>query len=105
MNKQCKESGITWSYEKNGYGFTFIFNRVTENNKSVTLDVTLSDLTPIEIEVLKMIRLNSKITREEIAVQVANNVRSIQRITNSLVAKGYILRIGNNRFGYWELLK
>lgn len=78
---------------------------MTENHKNVTLDVTLDDLIPIEVEVLNMIRANSKITREEIAVHVEKNIRFIQRITNSLVAKGYILRTGNNRFGYWELLK
>ena len=105
MNKQCREYGITWSYKKNGYGFTFIFNRVTEIKENVTLDVTLNNLSNIESKVLNMIRENPKITREEISNRVSKNIRTIQRITNSLVGKGYILRIGNNRFGYWELLR
>lgn len=29
--------------------------------------------------------------------------RTVQRITNSLVEKGFIERIGNNRFGYWDV--
>ena len=105
MNKLCLEAGVKWSYEKNGYGFTFIFDRVTNNGDNVTLDVTLVDLSSSEKETYLLIKSNPKITREEIATNISKNIRTVQRITNSLVAKGYILRIGNNRFGYWEVRK
>lgn len=58
-----------------------------------------------EKEILNLIKVNSKITREVMALKINKNIRTIQRITNTLVSKGYILRIGNNRFGYWEVLK
>lgn len=105
MNKICSEVGVKWSYEKSGYGFTFIFYRVTQNVNNVTLDVTLIGLTDSEVETMNLIKANPKITREEIATVINKNVRSVQRITNSLVAKGYLIRVGNNRFGYWEVLK
>lgn len=113
MNKLCNEYGVKWSYEKTGYGFTFIFNRtknratnrmtyrVTKNK----INGTLGDLTPLEKEVHSLLKKNQKITRNEIAVKLNKNIRTVQRITNSLVIKGYILRMGNNRFGYWEILK
>ncbi len=80
-------------------------NRVTSNGENVTLDVTLDDLNDSEIDVYNLIKTNSKITRDEIAIKLGKAVRTVQRITNSLVIKGYILRMGNNRFGYWEVLK
>lgn len=49
MNKICSEVGVKWPYEKSGYGFTFIFYRVTQNVNNVTLDVTLIGLTDSEV--------------------------------------------------------
>lgn len=80
-------------------------NRVTENNRHVTVDVTLNDLNETEKDIYNLIKDNPKITRNEMALKINKTIRTIQRITNSLVSKGYILRIGNNRFGYWEVLK
>lgn len=81
-------------------------NRVTENNRHVTVDVTLvNDLNETEKDIYNLIKDNPKITRDEMALKINKTIRTIQRITNSLVSKGYILRIGNNRFGYWEVLK
>ncbi|MDY3830141.1 MAG: winged helix-turn-helix domain-containing protein [Erysipelotrichaceae bacterium] len=81
-------------------------NRVTENNRHVTVDVTLvNDLNETEKDIYSLIKDNPKITRDEMALKINKTIRTIQRITNSLVSKGYILRIGNNRFGYWEVLK
>ena len=84
---------------------TFIFYRVTENNRHVTVDDTLNDLNETEKDIYNLIKDNPKITRDEMALKINKTIRTIQRITNSLVSKGYILRIGNNRFGYWEVLK
>lgn len=81
------------------------FYRVTENNRHVTVDVTLNDLNETEKDIYSLIKDNPKITRDEMALKINKTIRTIQRITNSLVSKGYILRIGNNRFGYWEVLK
>ena len=76
-------------------------NRVTENNRHVTVDVTLvNDLNETEKDIYSLIKDNPKITRDEMALKINKTIRTIQRITNSLVSKGYTLRIGNNRFGY-----
>ena len=105
MKKLCSEFGVKWSYEKTGYGFTFIFDRLTKYSRDVTIENNHNDLNSSEKVIYNLIKANSKITRDDIASAIDKNVRTVQRITNSLVAKGYILRIGNNRFGYWEVLK
>ena len=67
-----------------------VTNRVTENNRHVTVDVTLNDLNETEKDVYNLIKDNPKITRDEMALKINKTIRTIQRITNSLVSKGYI---------------
>ena len=78
MKKKCCEVGVKWSYEKSGYGFTFIFYRVTSNINSVSLDVTLAELNDSEIKTLNLIKTNPKITREDIATVINKNIRTIR---------------------------
>lgn len=51
------------------------------------------------------IKNNNKITREELARLIKKNTRTVQRILNGLVNSGYLIRIGKNRFGYWEIIQ
>lgn len=104
MNKICSEEGIKWSYEKNGYGFTFIFYRPTSDINNSSYTITLPTLNKSEKETLNLIKANPKITREEIGTTINKNTRTVQRITDSLITKGYIVRIGHNGFGYWQIL-
>ena len=53
--------------------------------------------------VLEAIGENIRITRLELSQMIDRSERTVQRITNSLVEKGLIERIGNNRFGYWDV--
>lgn len=53
--------------------------------------------------ILDTISENIKITRLELSRKIDRSQRTVQRITNSLVDKGFIERISNNRFGYWEV--
>ncbi len=99
VDELCKEAGIRWKAEKSASGFSFIFLR---NGKGIS-NLALSGLTPNERAVYALIKGNTRITREEIAKSIGRTVRTVQRITNSLVDKGYIVRVGNNQFGYWEI--
>lgn len=100
VNKVCSKNGIRWDFKETAYGFSFTFYRT---NKSYARNIENNDLTDLEEKVYRLINNNVKISREEIANILGIGIRSVQRITNSLVKKGYLLRIGNNRFGYWEL--
>ena len=106
MNALCSINGVRWDSLSTPYGFYFTFYRVP----SVTLSVTLSgntddELTDDERRVYLMIKNDAKITREKLAETIGKSTRTIQRITDKLSTKGYLTRIGNNRFGYWEILK
>ncbi len=99
MDELCKEAGIQWKSEKSAFGFSFTFFR----NGNGTHNTTLSSLNVSERQVYALIERNAKITREEIAKSIGRTTRTAQRITNSLVDKGYLIRIGSNQFGYWEI--
>ena len=101
MNSLCTKEGIQWDSQSTPYGFYFTFYRVTNGTLSVTLH---TDLTNDENQVYQMIKNDSKITREKLALTIGKSTRTVQRITDKLVNEGYILRVGNNRFGYWEVL-
>lgn len=100
VNQVCSKNGIKWDFKEMAYGFSFTFYR---NNNPYTRNIVINDFTDLERKVYQLIGNNVKISREEIADTLGIGVRSVQRITNSLVKKGYLIRIGSNRFGYWEL--
>lgn len=54
---------------------------------------------------LNLIESNPKITRNEIAIKINKTVRTVQRITDKLVEKKKLIRVGSNQYGYWEILK
>lgn len=105
MNDSCKKANLQWDFKTTAYGFLFTFYRnrsITNTTQNVAL---LNDLSKNEKLVYNIIKHNRMTNREEIGDEIGKDIRTVQRITNSLVKKGYISRIGNNRFGYWEILK
>ncbi len=50
------------------------------------------------------IKNNNIITREGLAGLIDKNTRTVQRILNDLVSSEYLIRIGKNRFGYWDVI-
>ena len=55
-------------------------------------------------EVYKTISENEKITKLDLSKLLGKTERTIQRIASSLMKKGYLSRIGNNRFWYWKII-
>ena len=94
----CKQEKIKCEFNTDVYGFSFYFIR--KNSNKFIDDKLLSKHKKI---ILDAIYKNIKITRLELSLKIDWSKRTVQRITNSLVEKGFIERIGNNRFGYWEV--
>lgn len=92
----CKEDNIECFYKTDQYGFTYGFIRKNNVNYKNEEKNCLSDN-----EIIK----NKKITKKELASILCKNEKTIQRYLASLTAKGYITRIGNNQYGYWNVLK
>lgn len=98
----CDKANVKCYFSTSDYGFTFGFSR--KNTIVPTQSITLkNDLSESEMLVFKAITQNVKITRTELASLLGKSERTIQRITNSLLSKGYLNRVGSNRFGYWEI--
>ena len=105
MNKMCSAEGVRWEFEKTPYGFYFRFLRKPVS-LNVSLNVSLAEgLSEEEKAVLLMIKGNHKISKTEMAERLSKSTRSIQRVTSSLVVKGRLIRVGNNRYGYWEVME
>ncbi len=105
MNASCLSAGVKWDATLTAYGFLFTFHRNREKTFVVPNEEQNVVLLPNEKTIYLLIKEDRKITREELANKTGKTVRTIQRITNKLVASGYLIRIGSNRFGYWEVLK
>ncbi len=117
MSDVCKVANLKWDFKSTAYGFMFIFyrnnetkNEVIENKEEFIKDnapitSSFNDLTLLENEIYLCIKNNKKITREEMSIKLNKNIRTIQRSINTLSKKGYLIRIGSSRYGYWEILK
>lgn len=105
MNDACLEANVKWSCESTAYGFYFTFSRDHNVTANVTPNVIApSFLNKTEQMVFSLIKSNPKITRSEISIKINKTIRTVQRITDKLVDKGFLIRIGNNQYGYWEIL-
>lgn len=56
-------------------------------------------------QILDLILDNPSITRLELAKRLGLHDSTIKRRLESLVADGYIKRIGADKGGYWEVIK
>jgi len=102
MNALCIKEGIHWDSISTPYGFYFTFYRVTNG---ILNGILHEGFTNNEEQIYQMVKNDSKVTREKLAQKIGMSTRTVQRITDKLAKNGYIARIGNNRFGYWEVLK
>ena len=80
------------------FGLHFENSKVPKSSKNVTLDVTLD-----ELSVLNLLREDGKMTQKQLAESINKSERTIKTITASLKEKGVITRINGKRFGYWKV--
>ncbi len=99
----CDKENVKCFYNTDKYGFSFGFTR--KNGTISVINNDTIDLTENEKFVYNTLKNNSKTTREELSELLDKSERTIQRILNSLVQKGFIIRVGSTRYGYWEIIK
>lgn len=108
MNQLCKESNVIWDFFNSAYGFYFTFIR---NNVQAVVQADVhaikekEDLTDNERIIYEMIKANRKIQKLELSRAINKSEKTVQRVLVLLIKQGYIQRIGNNQYGYWEVLK
>ena len=62
---------------------------------------TLNDT--LEIELIKLLKKNSKVTQDILARELNVSLRSLKRIMKKLTEKGVVERSGGKRYGYWKI--
>ena len=93
------------SIEQFGSGFKLIFYRNNQNNTIYKDETIIINLNDTEEAVYRLLGINPRYTRSELAEKTSKTTRTIQRAFDSLRKKKLIERIGNNKDGYWKILK
>ncbi len=83
-----------------------VISKLEINKNNYIIENELNDeLTNSEKRVLLELINNSNISYDALVVKLGISRRTVSRIFNSLVEKGYIERIGTNKKGYWKIIK
>lgn len=98
VNKLCLDNNVAWNYRKEAFGFFFEFIRPNYYKNKPIKD----KLTPQEDSVLTLIESVDKISKSNIADRLNKSEKTVQRNISSLIHKGLIIRVGNNKSGYWK---
>ena len=102
IDRICKNNMIKYDYENTRNGFKFIIYRNALNN---IIDETKNDkkkkLNKTEETVLKLLKKNPNVSRQELADNIAKSVKTIQRTLDSLENKSYIRKQGQTRAIKW----
>ncbi|MDY6429758.1 MAG: helix-turn-helix domain-containing protein [Bacilli bacterium] len=64
-----------------------------------------NDLSENEKRVLLELINNPSVPYDTLVVELKISRRTVSRVFESLVAKGYIRRVGTNKKGYWKVIK
>lgn len=100
VDEACKGNNICWSFRKEGYGFFFEFIR----NKGKEVKITENKISELEKKVYSLIEENIGISKKDMAENVNKSEKTIQRVINSLIDKGLVVRVGSNKDGYWKIV-
>ena len=98
VNELCSEVDVEWNFRKEAYGFYFEFLRKGNNSKKEEV----IELNEKEKEIYDIIINNKQIKKADIALKVKKSEKTIQRYINSMIEKGYLIRVGSDKDGYWK---
>jgi predicted HTH transcriptional regulator len=72
---------------------------------TLAADVVTPPITELECKLLEKIRQNPEGTRKEFAEALEISTEVVKEYIENLKSKGVLQRIGNNRTGYWKIIK
>ena len=92
------------------FPITIPFNRnvlalVPNGGTNDVTDNQTSELSDAEKKVILELIKNPHSTYEQMAQEIGISRRSISRVLTALQEKKYIKRIGNNKSGYWTVIR
>ena len=62
-------------------------------------------LTELENKIISQIKINPKISRNELAIRLGISSETVKEYLDSLKIKGVLIRVGKTSAGYWTILK
>ena len=71
-------------------------------NVGRNVDVNIND---IERKIIEMLINDPNLTAEKISMKIEKSKRTAERYLKSLQEKGFILRTGSDKKGYWKIIK
>ncbi|MDY4156361.1 MAG: helix-turn-helix domain-containing protein [Bacilli bacterium] len=80
-------------------------NNGKNNGKNDGKNLFNNDLTENEKRVLLELINNPSIPYDTLVVELKISRRTVSRVFETLVKKGYIQRVGTNKKGYWKVIK
>ena len=96
--KECKKSGVKYSYESTKSGFRFTFMRPLGQNNVQDI---CNKLSKTETAVLEIIKADNTLTAKQIAERIGKTDKTVYRAIRILREKNYIVRKGNDFDGVW----
>ena len=94
----CKHANVKYEYENTKTGFRFIFYRV-HGQKNV------HEMSKSERAVYDELKRCDYLTISELALIIGKSEKTVYRAIRALKTNGYIKREGNDKDGYWVILK
>ena len=100
---------MKFRYQNLGHGFMTEFSyekqKLTKNNKNELENELENELGVREKSILKLMNENPKVTQLEMAQQIGISSQNVRKYIVKLKEKGWLLRIGPDKGGYWKVLK
>ena len=79
-------------------------NVLRNRDLRISIDKENDKTSSKELRVIELIRINPKISIDELASKIGVSPRTIKSITAALVKENKIKRINGKRYGYWEVV-
>ena len=106
IDRMCKDNKIKYEYENTMNGFKFIiYRQVSKIARNKVNNNKTKTLTKTENTVLKLLKKDSNVSRQDLADKIIKNVKTVQRALDSLEKKGYIKKKGKTRAIEWTVIK
>ncbi len=99
----CQAANVKVSYDLDNFGFSFIFERKSDENKKHSPKKENNWMNETDKKVIDVLKENPKLSSNEISEKLDLSTRTIQRSLFSLKESAKIKRVGTLRRGYWEI--
>ena len=93
---ECNSSDVAYAYNENRSGFEFTFFRPLGHSN-------VQEMSKTEKAVFEAIKIDNYITSKRIAEEIEKSEKTVYRAIKRLKEFGYIVRIGDDYDGHWEV--